>query len=99
MTRKKELASGRLTCATFAEYVKDHSVDLGRILATTRTLLASWALVAALGAATLLAPALVHGTRSAEAHVLHAVEKVVAQSAVHGHGLHLFAPTSARTAG
>jgi hypothetical protein len=69
----------------FTEYLKDYAADLGRILATTRTLLASWALAAVLGAALLLAPALVHGTRSAQAQVQHAVEKVVARDSRSGH--------------
>lgn len=99
MTRNKKTDGARSTCAMFTEYRKDYTADLGRILATTRTLLASWALVAVLGAALLLAPALIHGTRSAEAHVQHAVEKVVAHSSVLGRGLDPLPAASARTAG
>ena len=99
MTRNTKTDGARSTCAMFAEYRRDYTADLGRILATTRTLLASWALAAALGAALLLAPALIHGTRSAEAHVLHAVETVAAHSSVLGRGLHLLPAAGARTAG
>ena len=99
MTQKKEPAGARSTCAMYAEYVKDYMVDLGRIRATTRTLLASWALVAALGAAMLVAPALVHGTRAAEAHAQQAIEKVVAHGSLLGRGLHLFPATGAGVAG
>jgi hypothetical protein len=99
MTRKKELASARSTCATFTEYVKDHMVDLGRIRATTRTLLASWALLAVLGAAMLLAPALAHGARYAELHARQAVAKAVAHRSPLGHGLQLFPAAKAPGAG
>ncbi len=86
MTRKDEMMHGSSTCAVFAEYVKDYAVDLGRVLATTRTLLASWALLAAFGAAILLAPALAHGTLYAETHVRHAVEQALAHGSALGHG-------------
>jgi hypothetical protein len=85
MSANEKTALSTSPCKALPEYVNEPTIDLGRILATTRTLVASWGLVAAFTVAMLLAPALTHGTRYAEVHAQQPVEAAIGSGLTPGH--------------
>ena len=87
MSQKVRASGNASKCAAFSEYLKNSTVDLGRLLATKRTLLASWALAAAFTVAMLLIPAVIHDVQYAEAHARHAVQMVHSHKVSLGRGL------------
>jgi len=77
VSQKAQASHKASECKAFSEYLKNPRVDLGRLLATTRTLIAAWALVALFNAAMLLAPAVIHSVHYADARAAHALHMVL----------------------
>jgi len=95
ISQKTQASCNAPNRAASFEYLKDSTIDLGRLLATMRTFLASWTLVAAFSTAMLLAPVVIPGADSAEVHARHAAEMVLAHKVWLERGLR--APRTALT--